>query len=149
MKKLIIPMMVLLAFTASVVVAATTNSVLPQSLSSVPLIRGAAPYAFTVGTPFTGGASLLFTNCETFADTLGVVTQQLSNVVVEVGVGYTTAATWYPATVNNATNGLFSCLTQIPTNSNQSVYWQVRLTDIHTNVYYYPIQQLAIIPPLP
>lgn len=146
MKRLIIILGVLIG---TVWPVAAASAVAPQTLSSVPLIRGAAPYAFTVSSSFTAGAPLLFSNCVTFADVAGTITQQLVSVNVQIGVGYSTTATWYTAAVTDPTRGIFSCLTQIPTSTSQSVYWQCKLTDVNTNIYYYPIQQLAIIQPLP
>ena len=139
---------VLCAFPSS-----AADAVQPQTLDGVKLYRDVTSIDYSTNTHYTQGASLLMSNmvCYSSAD-LGVsnsVIQGLSTVTV--AVAYSTASTttgaWNTATVQIATNGTWYInLTNIPSAS--VIYWQCRLTDLATNVYYYQQQMLHADPHL-
>jgi hypothetical protein len=123
--------------------AMAVDAVQPQTLSGATLVRGATSVITTTNTLFVSGATILFTNCVTYSDT-GSTTQGLSSVTVQVGVGSYSSSIWYTATVTDAANGKFTCTAAIPA-SQDFTLWQVKLTDVNTNIYYYPAQRLNLI----
>ena len=90
------------------------------------------------------------TNMTCFSSTdLGTnsIRQGLSNVAVAVAtsISSTTTGTWSAAVVQVASNGTWwIALTNLP--AANTIYWQCRLTDSLTNVYYYQ-QQIIIADP--
>ena len=142
LSKRIIPFLLGLGL-AGLVMAA--DAVTPQTLSRISWVRGVNSVNATTNTLFTQGASILFTNCTCYSDTAGLTTQGLSSVTVQVGVGNTFTSTWFTATVQDAPNGKFSCVCVLPSGSDLFAYWQVKLTDVNTNIYYYTQQKLNLI----
>lgn len=131
---------------ATVLVAmADGDAVEPQSLDGVELHRGGTEIVATTNTVFTREATILFTNitCYATAD-LGTnsVLQGLSNVTVEVAMSTSSTSTgvWETASVQVASNGTWQATYTMP--DANPVYWQVRLTDASTNIYYYTVQKL-------
>lgn len=128
------------AILAAVWPAAAADAVEPQTLNGVSLVRDATTVAITTNIQYTQGASLLFTNIVCYSDAEGTTTQGLDTVTVEVGVGNSTTSTWTTATVTDTDDGTWCATVTLPEFS--SVYWQCRLTDAATNVYYYQQQIL-------
>ena len=120
--------------------APAADAVQPQTVTGVRLLRDATTVALTTNVYFTQGASLLFSNVLCCADATGAVTQGLSQVTVDLAVGNSTTATWYSASVSSTNGGTFNATVILP--AYESIYWQVRLTDVNTNVYYYGQQTL-------
>lgn len=152
MKRLLTLAMVCMLVMVAARAARADDPVQPQTLNGVALYRDTTGYNYTTNTHYTRGASLLMTNmaCYATAD-LGSnsVIQPLTGVTVEVAMStsYSATGTWYAATVQTATNGTWGVsLQEIPDAS--TVYWQTRLTDAATNVYYYQIQMLYADPHL-
>jgi hypothetical protein len=143
MKNLILTAIVTTALALGIAFAG--DAVEPQSLTTYEMYRDMAT-AYSSATYFTQGASMLFSNL-TFYSTADLggssVIQGLSNVTVEVAcaVSSTATGTWYEATVNDATGGTASVtIPALPESS--TIYWQARLTDESTNIYYYTKMQL-------
>lgn len=104
-------------------------------------IRGEAVTTIAGGS-FYRGTTLIFTNCMTFTDTSGVVTQGLANVTVTVTVGNGTTSTDYTANCydegGDGTTNVFWVTFTVPTNITSSMSVQTTLTDANTNIFVYP-----------
>lgn len=148
MKRATILTAVLVAMSA-VWPAAGADAVEPQSISGLRMLRDVPNVVSTTNIVYVQGASFRFTNCICYADALGVVTQGLDGVTVEVGLGNSTTSTWYTMTVADAANGTWwGDAAELP--SFASVFWQLRLTDStsQTNIYYYQQGILSAAPHL-
>lgn len=146
----------LLSITACALISlsafAAGDTVAPQTLSGAALYRDTVAIGYSSTTHFTQGAPLMMTGMQCFATAnLGTnsVIQGLSNVTVSVAtsVSSTSTGTWSAATVQVSSNGTWwISLTNLPTSS--TIYWQCRLTDSLTNVYYYQQQIIKADPHL-
>jgi hypothetical protein len=141
MKKLILASLLIAAAAAHAV-----DSVQPQTLSGVRNLRDQATIAGTTNIALAQGATLRFTNCLAYADATGSVVQGLDGVTCDVGVGSSTTSIWYRVTVQSAAQGKWAGHVTLP--RIETIYWQLRLTDAATNIYYYPQQSLRAIPTL-
>lgn len=131
--------------------ARAADAVQPQSLSAVNLYRDVTTIDYSSAVHFTQGAPLLFTNmvCWSTASGTNAVKQGLDSVTVQVALSTssTTTGTWQSATVQVASNGTWSATTtNLPAVS--VVYWQCKITDVNTNVYYYQQQMIHADPHL-
>jgi hypothetical protein len=92
--------------------------------------------AITYGGTIYKNSSLVFTNCQLYADSTGVTKQGLDGVTVEVAVGsLTTNITYTATTQGSAANGMWGCTVAVP---NLSAFMiQVKVTDSSTNSYIY------------
>jgi hypothetical protein len=130
----------------------SADAVQPQTLSNLKLYRDVTSINYSTNVHYTQGATLLMTNmqCYSSAD-LGVssTVQGLSTVTVEVATSTSssTTGTWINATVLLATNGTY-CVTIPSLPAYSTVYWQCRLTDVNTNIFYYQTQMLYADPHL-
>lgn len=108
----------------------------PQTLDGATLTRAATAISYTTNTQYTGGAPLFFTNLLLLAE--GGATQGLSEVTVELAASASSTSTgvWTEVSVQS-TNGLVYGSLDLPTSTGSSIYWQARITDADTNVYYY------------
>lgn len=88
MKRVLALVCVLLS--ASAIYAA---SVEPQTINGIALVRGASSVVVTTNAVFIQGDPLLITNLTLYADTAGVVAQDLTDLSVQVGIGNATTAT--------------------------------------------------------
>lgn len=124
--------------------AFAADYVQPQAINGASLYREATSIAYTTNVYFTQGASLLFTNMVAYSTAdLGTnsVVQGLDGVTIQVGVSESATATgvWYTGAAISAAAGTWTAtVTNVPAVS--SVYWQLKLTDASTNVYYYEKQ---------
>ena len=122
------------------------DSVVPQSLDGAKLYRDATSVEFSTNAIYAQGASFLFTNmvCYSTAYSTNPTIQKLSGVTVELTWATSSSSTgnvWKAGTVQNASAGTWCCsMTNMPASS--AVYWQCRITDASTNVYYYQQQML-------
>ena len=150
LKKLLLASMICALSVAACLLA--DDYVQPQSLSAVSVYRDASSIAYTTNTYYTQGASLLMTNMIAYSTAdLGTnsVVQGLSNVTVEVATSLSSSSTgtWVTATVLDAEAGTWTVtIPSLPAAS--AVYWQLRLTDSATNIYYYEKQILRANPHL-
>lgn len=138
MKRVLALVCVLLC--ASAIYAA---SVEPQTINGIALVRGASSVVVTTNAVFIQGDPLLITNLTLYADTAGVVAQDLTDLSVQVGIGNATTATWYNASAIIATNGTCAALLTVP--ALDPAYWQVRL---NTNAVHYERQVVRTVPHL-
>lgn len=152
MKKYISMVTAAVLMCALIVLANPDDPVQPQTLDGVELYRDVTSIAYSTNVHYTQGATLLMTNmvCYSTAD-LGTnsVIQGLDAVTVEVATSTssTTTGSWTSATVQNITNGTWWVIVDaIPSAS--TIYWQCRITDSVTNVYYYQQQMLIADPHL-
>ena len=128
------------------------NPIQPQTLNSAKLYRDEVSITYVTNIHFTQSATLLVTNCTLYSSAdLGTnsTIQGLSNITVEVATSSssTSTGTWSTATVQIATNGTWWIrLADIPAAS--TIYWQCRITDATTNVYYYQQKMLYADPHL-
>lgn len=143
MKKLLSILSILFILSSAVRAA---DSVVPQALDGGKLYRLTTSTEFSTNAIFAQGSSFLFTNmvCYSTAYSTNPTVQGLDGVTVEVAwsaASTTTNATWHAATVQVAESGTWCCaMTNMPASS--TIYWQARLTDASTNVYYYQLQML-------
>jgi hypothetical protein len=142
MKKHIV--IALAAIVLASVATAQTSSVSPQSLQGIALYRDTAAISYSTNIYYTQGSSILFTNITCYSTgTNASAVQNLSNVTVEVAMSTSpsTTGTWVQASVMNAaSNAWKATYTTLPASA--TVYWQTRITDIRTNIYYYQMQML-------
>ena len=138
---------IVIALAAIVILAnvahAQTSSVAPQTLQGISLYRDTAAISYSTNSYYTQGSSILFTNITCYSGTNGSAVQVLSNVTVEVAMSTSpsTTGTWVQASIMNAaSNAWKATYTTLPASA--TVYWQTRLTDINTNIYYYQMQML-------
>jgi hypothetical protein len=128
------------------------DTVVPQALDGGKLYRLTTSIEFSTNAYYAQGASFQFTNmtCYSSGYSTNPTVQGLDGVSVDVAWATSSSATgstWYAGTVQVATSGTWCCtLTNMPASS--SVYWQCRLTDAATNVYYYQQQMLRTNPHL-
>ena len=135
-----------LLFTLYVFPASAADAVVPASLTINNVRDEGMVYATDAS--FFEGTTLLLTNCVMFSGTTtNSARQGLSEVTIQVKVGNATTSTAYTGSAQIATNGTWSCLAAVPTNSGQC-YLQVKITDSTTNSYIYPWKQLNHKPPL-
>jgi hypothetical protein len=137
-------LLALILLTFGVPLLAGTNAVQPQVLIDIPLYRDVTSISYSTNLYYTQGASILFSNITCYSTgTNSQVRQGLSNVTVEVAMSTAsgTTGTWVTATAVNAATGTFK-VTYPALPSASTVYWQTRLTDVNTNIYYYQMQML-------
>lgn len=131
--------------------ARAADAVQPQTLSAVNLYRDVTAIDYSSAVHFTQGAPLLFSNmvCWSTASGTNAVKQGLDSVTVQVALSTssTTTGAWQTATVQVASNGTwYATTTNLPAVS--VVYWQCKITDVNTNVYYYQQQMIHADPHL-
>jgi len=121
--------------------------VVPQSLS-VTNWRDTVSIEYSSEVVYVQGATLRLNLAlaSVASSTNGFTAQGLDEVAVAVTVGNTTTSTVYSATVLDVTNGTARADVLLPAMS--KAYWQVRITDVNTNVYYYQQQIIKAEPAL-
>lgn len=115
--------------------------------ASVINLRGEAVKAVAQSAYFAGSTLRLTNNVVYAGETTNSARQGLDGVAIEVRVGTLLTNAAYAGTVASASNGLWHCDVQLPTNQS-SVYLQVKLTDSTTNVFIYPWKTINISQPL-
>ena len=123
-----------------------SDAVVPQGITGSKWVRGLNTTITTTSTVFTAGATInLVGNC--YADG-GSTTQGLAGVTVQIIIaGGSSTGVWYTATVTSAPNGAWTCTASMPPTGDYA-FWQVKLTDVNTNVFYYMPQRFIMIPHL-
>lgn len=96
------------------------------------------------------GLPIAFTNCRTFSDSAGAVTQSLAGTILTVVVGQTPRVNVVTGRIDDVTGGLWSATATIPEDmSGDTAMIQVRLLDSSTNaVFYYPPKLITTRDPL-
>lgn len=146
MKQLIAKILIAGALALPLIALADGDAVEPQKLDGLSLYRDVTSIDYSTNVYYTQGATFLFTNMVLYSTAdLGTnsVLQGLSNVTVEVAMSTSSSSTgtWETASVQVPTNGTWYCIySDVPEVSNP--YWQCRITDASTNVYYYQKQML-------
>lgn len=124
----------IVAAPAALVLAGVT----PQSIE-VDDLRGKTSIEETTTSKYTQGASILFTNCAAYAgSTTNAARQDLTAVTAELLISSASSGgsvETNAVTAINATNGTWWAAGTVP--ASDPMYWQLRLTDANTNIYYY------------
>lgn len=109
-------------------------------------LRGEA--VATLPDTYCKGTTLRFTNCVAFAGTsTNSARQGLDSVIVELRLGTIASNVIYTGTVAVASNGTWWCDVTVPTN-NLDLNLQIKLTDVATNTYIYPLKSISTRQPL-
>jgi hypothetical protein len=123
-----------------------SDAVEPASVS-ITSLRGEAITAASQSY-FMEGSTLRLTNSVLYSGTTtNSARQGLTDVSIELRVGNLTTNVPYSGSVASATNGTWWCDIIVPTNMS-AIYLQVKLTDVYTNVYYYPWKVLNTSEPM-
>lgn len=97
--------------------------------------------SFLSNTEYYEGTSILFTNC--LLKTTGGATQSLASVTITVTIGRPETNVDYTASIQNTNGGLWFLTATVPTGSvGNQCNFQVKLTDVNTNIYIYPWKKI-------
>jgi hypothetical protein len=121
--------------------ALAADKVAPQSVTATNL-RATVSNPFTSDTLYTAGSSILFTNCVAYSGAgTNSAKQGLSGVTMKLIVSDGTTTTTNTATAISTNGGTWTATATLP-DTTSSVFWQLKLTDAQTNIYYYGKQIL-------
>jgi hypothetical protein len=119
------------------VAAFAADAVEPVSVAITNKRAEAAATISGLGTVYQG-TTLVFTNCQLYADAAGTTKQGLDGVTVQIAVGTLTTNITYTATTQGAaSNGLWFC-TGVAVPQLTGFFVQVKVTDSLTNSFIYP-----------
>jgi len=117
--------------------AQAADSVEPVSCSITNKRAEAAATISGLGTVYQG-STLVFTNCQLYADSTGTTKQGLDGVTVQIAVGtLATNITYTATTQGDSSNGMWYC-TGVTVPNLSSFFVQVQVTDSLTNSFIYP-----------